>query len=317
MASSRAIQLGKIAETLAPQRVAPQQQLAESQRIMSMQQQQAASPGMTPIQQRQLAAQQTAQQTQGLLQPQAQASTAAVGLSQKASEQEQAATQQAMNEQRFSLGKKQRDLQRKLEGISSQLKNELFDKQMSFSKDELGRTQWNERQLADWKLATAKNDEEFRDYQQHVEQLSQKKMMLLKAAQAKIAQEQKQLWESGEQEKNQAQSQRLAQAKVDADNKLRKQEAKAKNRAAMYRGIGQVVGAVAGAVIGIPGGPAGIAAGASAGASVGGALGGMAAASDTKAPALGNTGAAGLGFAAGGPLGAAAAYTGKTGLFGK
>lgn len=156
----------------------------------------------------------------------------------------------------------------RLANLSGELKSKLFDSQLSFNKDELGRTVFNEQQLLDYKLAQGIQDEDLLNYEQIARQLTDRKMQLLKTAQAKILAELNQDFSSGQQELDQAHKKALVEQKRAVEEKIRKEQAKAKNRAAMFSAAGTVVGAVAGAFAG----PAGAAAGASLGGAAGSVL---------------------------------------------
>lgn len=163
---------------------------------------------------------------------------------------------------------------RRLGNLDTSLKNQLFDSNMTFKKDELGRTLFNDRQLLDYKLSSAKSEEDLAKYEQDIEQQYARKMQILAAAQAKIVQAMQQDYTKGEQELDQAHKKELVLKKAAIDEKIRKEKAKAANRAAQYSAAGSIVGAVAGAVIGSSAaGPAGTVAGAQAGSAIGSGLG--------------------------------------------
>jgi hypothetical protein len=154
--------------------------------------------------------------------------------------------------------------------ISEKAKQEMFDNQMQFQKDEQGRTFFNERQLADYARLNAENDEKFKDYAQNAEQLSKRKLQAMEHAYKLTMQDLQQKSNLAEQKKDQQAQLQINQIRKEIEERMQKERAKAANRAAAWQAGGTIVGGVAGAVIGGP-------AGASAGASVGGALGGMAA----------------------------------------
>lgn len=192
----------------------------------------------------------------------------------------QAGLQQKGTEQRKRLAEMQRGLQgqarraeARLFNLDQRVKNELLDNQLTFRKDELGRTLFNERQLADYALANAKSEEELQNYAQLVQQISSKKMQILSAAHAKIQQELKQAYTKEATEENAKLKRELAVAEYNMRRKMEKEQADARNRAGMLGAAGSIVGAVAGGVIGtvlVPG--LGTGAGAVAGASIGNGL---------------------------------------------
>ena len=171
-------------------------------------------------------------------------------------------------------------LNNQLSDLSERVKSDVFDRQTQFKTDELGRTYWNERQLADWKISQAKSDEELYNYMQEVEQVHAIKMQMLQAAQAKIQQELKQAYEAGETEKNNEQTRALFEADIALKEKIRKQQARAQQNAMILSSGMSIAGGIAGALIA---GPGGYAAGASLGMAVGSAAGNLAAGQGAKA----------------------------------
>lgn len=151
--------------------------------------------------------------------------------------------------------------------ISEDAKREMFDSRMSFSKDEMGRTFMNERQLADYAATHARSKEQLQDYMQTAEQMHDRKTQALEAAQAKIDQELQFQNSLSNQKQDQALQKQLVQAKRDLEAKIAKDKAKRANRAGTFQTVAAIGGAVVG---GIYGGPAGAAVGYQAGSAVGG-----------------------------------------------
>jgi hypothetical protein len=180
---------------------------------------------------------------------------------------------QALQEQSLANAKANADEAHRLGQLDASLKRDLFDSQLNFREDELGRTLFNDRQLLDYKLASAKSDEDLLNYEQNVKQLSDRKMQMLKAAHAKVMQEMENAFSKSEQELDQASKEKLYRAKAELEKKMAKEKAKAANRAAMFSAAGSVIGAVAGSIV--PG--LGTAVGAMAGAAIGSGLGSVAA----------------------------------------
>lgn len=166
---------------------------------------------------------------------------------------------------------------RRLGNLDSSLKNELFDSNLKFRKDELGRTLFNDRQLLDYKLASAKSDEELRDYEQQIEQEYARKNQILQASHAKILQAMQNEFQKSEQEADQAHRKALVLAKNAIEEKIRRQQAKAANRAAAYSAAGSIIGGVGGAILGTFVAPGvGTMAGAAAGSQLGAGVGSVA-----------------------------------------
>lgn len=172
-------------------------------------------------------------------------------------------------EQRKALEEQQRGLQRqsrraeaRLFSLDNQIKNELLDKQLLFKRDELGRNLFNERQLADYALASAQNQQDLLNYQQKVQQLSAKKMQILKAAHVKIKQEMQNTYKKESNDAMNKLRRELAQAEYNMRMKMQREQAKARNRAGMFGAAGSILLGGLGAAIG---GPAGATAGATLG----------------------------------------------------
>lgn len=190
----------------------------------------------------QLGAQATAAQAQPLLQVQEQAQKQAAQMGQLALQQQQQDSQRRLQERQLDQSRAQRQFENQLNTLNSNVKQRLFDDQLQFQKDELGRTFFNERQLMDYKLATAKSQVEMRDFEQKLRQAGSRKMQLLKSAQAKLTQELQQNFAKGQQELDQASTKKLVEAKRAIEEKIRREQAAARNRASMVSAIGTLGG---------------------------------------------------------------------------
>lgn len=230
----------------------------------------------------QLGAQATAAQAQPILQVQQQAQQEAARLGQMSLEDKQQQAQKQLQERQFNIQRGQRDMESQLGVLNKDLKQRLLDDQFSFQKDELGRTLFNERQLLDYKVATAKSGIELRELEQKMRQTGQRKLQMLKTAQAKLNRELTQEFQKGQQELDQEQRKRLIQAKVAIDKKIAREQARARNRGSMFSAIGTLAGvAIGGALIatGVGAAPGAaitsqaIATGAMAGGAAGGGVG--------------------------------------------
>lgn len=174
---------------------------------------------------------------------------------------------QSVAKRKLDLQRKEREAQSTLSNLNSSLKNKLFDENMQFGKDELGRTLFNDRQLLDFKVATAKSDIELKKFEQDMRQASARKIQILAAAQQKLKQALEQSFSQGEQNLDQDSRMKIAQAKIAAEAKMKKEANKQKNRAAIISAAGTIAGGVVGFVA-TGGNPMG----AMAGASMGGGL---------------------------------------------
>lgn len=224
----------------------------------------------------QAGAQAAAQQAQPILQMQQQAQQQAKQVGGMALEEEARQNQKQLQERQFNMQREQRDMESQLKVFNEGLKQRLLDDQFQFQKDELGRTLFTERQLLDYKAATAKSNIELKQLETKMRQASQRKTQILKAAQAKIKQELANEFTKGEQELDQAQTKRLTEAKRVIDEKIRREQARARNRGSMFSAIGTLAGIATGiAIVGTGAGAAAIAAGAMVGGSAGGGIGGV------------------------------------------
>lgn len=160
-----------------------------------------------------------------------------------------------------------------LNRIGNDIKQKIFDSRMQFEKDEQGRKFSNDRQLADYTIANAKTVNEFNQRMQALEQASSRKVQLMKSAQAGVERALQQQFTMKEGKLNFEQQKELQQIRDDLAEKIREEEAAAKNRQAQWQAGGTIVGAIVGGVVGsvVPG--AGTMAGAAVGAAVGGAAG--------------------------------------------
>ena len=132
----------------------------------------------------------------------------------------QAQSELAASQEQFETGEK-------LAKLGNEIKQELFDKQMEFKQDELGRTQFNNRQMVDWAISKAKSAEEFKDYQQKAQQALERKSQIMKIASQKVEQALQQEFMRAEQEKDHELKKQLQQmmaahqqAKQNAENDI-------------------------------------------------------------------------------------------------
>ncbi len=184
-----------------------------------------------------------------------------LGEQQRQGQQEVAGAQQGLNQQ-------QMDNVERLANLSEGTKQQLYDANMQFQKDEVGRTLFNEAQLADYAVTKAQNAEQFRNYQQQAEQMNKMKLDLMESAYAKITEDLNQKAAVANQKQDQQVALEIAQKKREADLEMQKARNKAANSAAMWTAGGTAAGAAAGSF----GGPAGAMAGGSLGGAAGGAV---------------------------------------------
>lgn len=189
-----------------------------------------------------------------------------LGLQQRAAEQREKGFEQGVQ-----LSKQQMAIGNKLSQIDRKLKNELLDKQMKFEKDQAGRTLFNERQLLDWAVVNARNEEEFKNYQYEAQKQQERKMKLLNRMNAVATKALEQGYIAHNKPLNQQSQLLIAQIKSGSEAASNKAAAKARQKAMMWQQGGQAVGTGIGAIWG----PVGAAVGGAIGSLVGGALGGM------------------------------------------
>ncbi len=153
--------------------------------------------------------------------------------------------------------------------LGRNVRQELFDKQLQFGKDERGRKFSNERQLADYAIANAHSEQDLAQKMQIMTQDAEKDLIMMEGVNNRL----RQALQQGHNGKNQKLDQ-ASKAKISAAIKRNEQliadkKAKAANRSLIISGIFMAGGAAAGSFLG----PAGTYTGAVAGASIGQSLG--------------------------------------------
>lgn len=177
----------RMAQAAAPQAVAQQAQAAITADQQT--QQQLGQIGATALQAKSatdeagLAAQDQAQRERLAKQEQAnklQQSRADIGMRKKVTgaEQEAAARMQKLGievDNKLQLATiRQRD---QLSRLGGDVKDQILDSRLQFERDEMGRKFTNERQLADYTLANAKTDIEFKDKMREMQQSDRKSVV--------------------------------------------------------------------------------------------------------------------------------------------
>jgi hypothetical protein len=182
--------------------------------------------------------------------------------------------QQAVFGAQQAAEKQELDNVQRLSQLDMNAKKELYDNEISFKRDEAGRTLFNQRQLADYAKQNTVSDEQFKNYAQQAEQVNKRNLQAMESAYNIIAENLKQQTAIAEHNKDQAAKKQNQEIQIELQKRMAKARARAANNMGAWTAGGTVVGAVVGGVAGsliAPG--AGTAAGAAAGASVGGALG--------------------------------------------
>ena len=168
--------------------------------------------------------------------------------------------------QELSLEQHREKLASKLASISEEATRKVFDSRMEFQVDEMNRTHFNERQLADFAVMQARNKEDLAKWEQESHHAHKRKIQLLETMHKKVLAAMQEEFAKSEQSKSQDQIQLLKQMEKDMAEKIRKEKQEAANKGGMWSAAGTVVGTVIGAYVGGP-------AGASAGGKIGGAAG--------------------------------------------
>lgn len=231
--------------------------------------------GVRQIQQ--AGAQATAAQGQAAIAAQQQGAEKAGQLGEMAVQEQAAEAQQRLQTRQLGLQRQQRDMDSQLKNYNAQLHTELVEKQTQFQKDEMGRVLFNDRQLIDYKLATAKSQLDLKTLESQMRQNSSKRMAILDASRKRLSMELEQEYAKSEREKDQASILKIEQEKQRLEKKMQEERAKANARASMFSSGGSLLAMAGLGIITLAGGPAfGIAAYGAAAAG-GGGLGQVAA----------------------------------------
>jgi hypothetical protein len=186
-------------------------------------------------------------------------------------QEQQRQSQADIGSQQLGLNEQKNDNITRLAKIDEGLKKELFDSNMKFQKDEVGRTVFNDRQLSDFARTNAKSDEQYKNYAQQATQVAQRKAEAMEQAYKLLATDLDQKYAVAKQKGDEKTQVEVYKMKQEAQAAINKAKNKAANTAAMWNAGGTVVGGAAGAAFG----PAGAMAGAGIGGAVGGMIGGM------------------------------------------
>lgn len=132
-----------------------------------------------------------------------------------------------------------------LAALGEDLQQELFDNQMKFTKDERGRAFSNERQLQDYMIVSAKDEESLMDNMQQMQQTSERKIYLMEAAHAQLKAALERGFLKNKQDLDNASKLRIAQYAADMEKKIAREKAKAAARGQMISGGIQMLGGAA------------------------------------------------------------------------
>lgn len=151
-----------------------------------------------------------------------------------------------------SAQQEQFDLSQELAKAGENAKQELFDDQMQFNKDEAGRTYFNERQLLDWKATNAESDQEYKDTIQEMNQIADRKIQIMEQAAKVLHREMEQEYKDESREMAQARKRDLAVARQNMKREIQAEQARIQSRNAMIKGAFTIGGAGLGALVGNP-----------------------------------------------------------------
>ena len=157
---------------------------------------------------------------------------------------EQADKQDTLRALKLAVSRQARDLSQRLYQQEGEAASELFDANMKFQTDELGRASLNDRQLADYAILTARSQEQLADYEADISQALDRKANLLKRSYQILEQAEQQLFQAEQTEANQDLQRRIALAKKKQAEDLAKIQNKAANNAAIWGGVTAVGAAI-------------------------------------------------------------------------
>lgn len=160
------------------------------------------------------------------------------------------------------LTRKQRE---DLSSLGRLLKQQVFDSRLQFAADERGRKFSNERQLADYAVASAQDEQQLKARMREMKQAFEKEQIMFEAVQQKIVQAIEHEFQKSEQERDQRLLRQLAEMKRAAEAEQRRKAAKAQAINSIIVGGATIAGAAYG-------GTGGAAAGSAAGQAVAGGL---------------------------------------------
>jgi hypothetical protein len=268
--TTRADQLTTLSNQVG-QSITGQAQAGQAQRVTGLQQavQQATQAGAKPTasQLQSMGGQQTAQAGEIGLSAAQTGQTRETQIGAMGLQEQFMADQQALSQKKLSVQAQSQKNTDTLSSINVQVKQELIDKQNQFASDAMGRTIFNDRQLADLAIFKAQSQNDLDQYEQNVHEQTQKRMAMLQQAQKVIQDTMQNGAASWNQTMNQDLQKQLAQQAYNLQQKLTAAQNRANSNAAIFSGAGMVIGAVVGGVLT---GGAGAMAGASIGAGVGG-----------------------------------------------
>jgi len=150
--------------------------------------------------------------------------------------------------------KKQQELETRFAKLGEEKKSQLFDEQMKIRRDANGRAVLTERQLLDYAITSAQNEQSYLNWASDVKIASDREIQLWETSYKKLEVAATQAFKTAESQKDREHAKNLQDMARKAQEEQRKAEARARNRMAKYQAAGTIVGvAAAAAVLMIPG----------------------------------------------------------------
>ena len=153
------------------------------------------------------------------------------------------------------------DQTQRLANLDQRAKQELFDRQLQFSKDEADRTSFTERQLIDWAARNAQKNEDFANWKQKSDQIHARNMEIMKVTEARLMQALEQGYLDKKQKLDQAGRMEVEKLLQNHRRQMAEAKARAANTAMAWGAAGSLLtiagGAAltatgAGAAVGVP-----------------------------------------------------------------
>jgi hypothetical protein len=178
-------------------------------------------------------------------------------------------------DRRLALAEKARENDRRLSSLGLQTDRAEFETSLQIRRDKAGLAAFTAQQLADYAAVSARSRESYLDRVQDVQLAHERKLSLLKTAQARLEEQVRLESEGRIQAYDQATRERVARAIIELKEAQAREAAAQANRMAAWQAGGMIVGAAAGAYVS-GGSPQGAAMGAQAGGGAATAIGGAA-----------------------------------------
>lgn len=141
------------------------------------------------------------------------------------------------------------DQTQRLANLDQRAKQELFDRQLQFSKDEADRTAFTERQLVDWAARNAQSNEDFANWKQKSDQIHSRNIKILEMTDARLSQALEQGYLNNKQKLDQQTRMEIAQLQQATRRRLAEAKAKAANTAMAWQAAGSLMTIAGGALI--------------------------------------------------------------------